>query len=175
MTTVDHATATRDAGIGWDAFATADPVLAEIVRARLRRGDLDEGLLATVRGDALPRINPVYVGFTDGRLVTVALDGSAKLRDLREDGRYAVHAHQDPSAPHEVLVRGHAVELHGPVRDGVAGAWSFDVGPADGVFELRLEQVTIGERADADAWPPVYRSWRAPRPSASTEPSNTTT
>ena len=31
--------------------------------ALLRRGALDEGLLATVRGDALPRINPVIVGF----------------------------------------------------------------------------------------------------------------
>jgi hypothetical protein len=175
VTTLDRATATTNAGVGWEAFASADPALADVVRARLRRDDLDEGLLATVRGDALPRINPVYLGFADGRLVTVALDGSAKLRDLREDGRYAVHAHQDPSAPHEVLVRGRAAELQGAVRDAVTGVWSFDVGPADGVFELRLEQVTIGERADADAWPPVYRSWRASRPSDPAEPSNTTT
>ena len=146
-------------GVAWDAFAASAPELATSARALLRRGDLDEGLLATVRGDALPRINPVHVGFVDGHLLTVALAGSAKLRDLREDGRFALHAHQDPAAPSELLVRGRAVEVEGPLRDAAAAVWSFEID--DGaVFDLRIEQVTLGERPDAEAWPPTYRSWR---------------
>jgi len=145
----------------WGAFASAEPDLAATARRLLRRGGLDEGLLATVRGDALPRINPVIVGFVGDRLVTVALDKSAKLRELRDDGRFALHAHQDPAVPNEVVLRGRAVELTGDERAQAIAGWAFDVAEADGVFDLRPAQVTLGERADADAWPPVYRSWRA--------------
>jgi hypothetical protein len=157
---VPEASGTPD-GVTWDAFAASAPELASVARRLLRRGDIDEGLLATVRGDALPRINPVHVGFVDGHLLTVVLAGSAKLRDLREDGRFALHSHQDPAAPSELLLRGRAVEVDGPLRDAVAAAWSFEIGDAV-VFDLRIEQATLGERPDADAWPPVYRRWRAP-------------
>lgn len=150
------------AGVAWDAFVAADPSLAQAARRLLGRSGTDEGLLATVRGADLPRIHPVYVGFVAGRLVTVVLAGSVKLRDLREDGRYALHAHQDPAVPHELLLRGRAVELAGDIRGVVVAGWSFDVAASDGVFELRVARVTLGERADAEAWPPVYRSWRAP-------------
>jgi len=145
----------------WGAFAAAEPELAATSQRLLRRGVLDEGLLATVRGDALPRINPVIVGFVGDRLVTVVLDKSAKLRELRDDGRFALHAHQDPAVPNEVVIRGRAVELTGDERAGAIAGWAFDVAEADGVFDLRPAQVTLGERADADAWPPVYQSWRA--------------
>ena len=146
-------------GAAWDAFVASAPELAAAARRLLHRGDIDEGLLATVRGDGLPRINPVYVGVVDGHLLTVALAGSAKLADLREDGRFALHAHQDPAAPSELLVRGRALEVDGPLRDAAAAAWPFAI--EDGVvFDLTLVQVTLGERPDADAWPPVYRSWR---------------
>jgi hypothetical protein len=150
-------------GVTWDEFAAAEPELAATARRLLRRGELDEGLLATVRDDALPRIHPVYVGFVDGHLMTVVLSGSAKLADLRSDGRYALHAHQDPAAPDELLVRGVAVEVPaGALRDAAAAAWSFPIDD-EPLFELRVAQVTLGSRPDADAWPPVYRSWRSPR------------
>jgi hypothetical protein len=148
------------AGASWDAFAASAPDLAAAARRLLHRGDVDEALLATVRGDAFPRINPVYVGFVEGHLLTVALAGSAKLRDLRDDGRFALHAHQDPATPSELLLRGRAVEVEGALRDAAVASWSFPI--RDGVvFDLRIVQVTLGERPDADAWPPVYRSWRA--------------
>jgi len=145
----------------WGAFAAAEPELAATTRRLLRRGLLDEGLLATVRGDALPRINPVIIGFVGDRLVTVALDRSAKLRELRDDGRFALHAHQDPAVPNEVVIRGRAVELRGDERAAAIAGWAFDVADGDGVFDLRPAQVTLGERPDADTWPPVYTSWRA--------------
>ena len=161
MTGVSMPAGAAQALESWDAFAAAEPDLAATARRLLRRGATDEGLLATVRGDALPRINPVIVGFVGDRLVTVVLDKSAKLRELRDDGRFALHAHQDPAVPNEVVIRGRAVELTGDERAQAIAGWAFDVAEADGVFDLRPAQVTLGERADADAWPPVYRSWRA--------------
>jgi Pyridoxamine 5'-phosphate oxidase len=149
---------------GWQDVAAADPALAAEARHLLERSGTGEGLLATVRGDALPRIHPVYVLIVDGRLLTAVLAGSAKRDELALDGRYALHAHQDPAAPHELLIRGRAAEVTDPaLRASAVAVWPFTVGEDDALFELGIDHVLLGERADADAWPPVYRSWRAPR------------
>jgi hypothetical protein len=93
--------------------------------------------------------------------VTVVLAGSAKAADLLVDGRYALHNHQDPAVPHELLVRGRAILVTDPAeRARLVRDWAFEV-PADAhVLDLRIEQALLGERADPDAWPPVYRSVR---------------
>ena len=113
-------------------------------------------------GDDLPpRIHPVNVGIVEGHLLTVVLAGSAKAADLAEDGRYALHAHQDPAVPHEFSVRGRASVVTDPgLRSRAAAGWAFTV-PEDAlVLDLGIEHALLGERPDADAWPPVYRSWR---------------
>jgi len=156
-------TSTTDgAGLAtWDDLAAADPALAATARALLERTGTGEGLLATVRGDAPPRIHPVNVSIVDGRLVTVVLAGSAKAADLLADGRYALHAHQDPAVPHELLLRGRAVRVTDPARRArLVEGWAFTV-PADAhVLDLRIEHALLGERADPEAWPPVYHSVR---------------
>ncbi len=127
----------------------------------LRRGGIDEALLATVHGDGLPRIHPIYVGFVDGHLYGFMLP-SAKARDLELDGRFALHTHQDPLAPSEAMLRGHATKIGpGSVRDAVGAAWSFTVGEDDVLFEFSIERALLGQRATADDWPPVYRAWSA--------------
>jgi len=146
----------------WAAFAAAAPDLAAAGRILLRRGGGDEGLLATVRGDAPPRIHPVAVGIVDGRLYVFVLP-SAKLTDLEEDGRFALHAHQDPAAPSELSIRGRAVAVRDDaVRAAAAAAWPFEVDETYRLFELRLEHAVIGHRPTADDWPPVYSTWAAP-------------
>ena len=146
----------------WAAFAAAAPDLAADGRILLRRGGRDGGLLATVRGDATPRIHPVSVGIVDGGLYVFVLP-SAKLTDLEEDGRFALHAHQDPAAPNEFSIRGRAVAIHDDaVRAAAAAAWPFEVDETYRLFELRLEHVVIGRRPSADDWPPVYSTWAAP-------------
>src|SRR5689334_8864939 len=106
----------------WAAFAASAPAMAAGGRARLERSGIGEGLLATVRGDGPPRIHPVHVRIVDGRLLAFVIAGSAKAGDLAADGRYALHAHQDPAAPHEFLVRGRAVGIPaGAVREKAAG------------------------------------------------------
>lgn len=145
----------------WEDLAATDPALAAVARSLLERSGTGEGLLASVRLDTPPRIHPVNVAIVDGRLVTVVLAGSAKAVDLLVDGRYALHAHQDPAAPHELLLRGRAIRVTDPAeRARLVARWAFEV-PADAhVLDLRIEQALLGERADPDAWPPAYRSVR---------------
>jgi hypothetical protein len=149
-------------GPGWADLAAADPDLASQALALLERSGTGEGLLATVRDPLPPRIHPVNVAVIDGRLHTVVLAGSAKANDVLADGRYALHGHVDPMVPHEVLVRGTATVVRDPERRAKAVArWAFTV-PEDALLlDLAVEHVLLGERATADDWPPVYRSWRA--------------
>jgi hypothetical protein len=117
-------------------------------------------LLATIRGEAPPRIHPVTVGIVDGGLYVFLLD-SAKRTDLEEDGRFALHAHQDPAAPDEFSVRGRAQLIpSGETRERVAAGWFFTVDDSYWLFELLIESAVLGER-DADEWPPRYTRWRA--------------
>jgi len=71
----------------WNDLERESPGLAETGRRLLTRSGIGEGLLATVRGDAAPRIHPVYAEIVDGHLVTFVIEGSAKAADLAADGR----------------------------------------------------------------------------------------
>lgn len=148
--------------VAWSEFTSTAPELAERGWRLIERSGIGEGLLATVRGDAAPRIHPIYVAVVDGRLLAFLIVGSAKVADLAADGRYAFHAHQDPAEPHEFLVRGRATEVTDPaIRAAAAAAWSFEVDDGYRLFEFLIDHAVFGERKDADAWPPLYTSWRA--------------
>jgi hypothetical protein len=148
----------------WHAFAAASPEVAARGRSLLERSGIGEGLLATVRGDGPPRIHPVHIRIVDGRLLTFVIVGSAKAGDLAADGRYALHAHQDPAVPHEFLVRGRATAVTDPpTRAAAAAEWSFDVDDGYELYELSVDHAVFGERASADDWPPVYTSWKPGR------------
>jgi hypothetical protein len=147
----------------WAQFASAAPELAEKGARLYQHAGAHDALLATVRGDLPPRISPVNAMVVDGRLLTFVIVGSAKLRELESDGRYALHAHQDPAAPHEFQVRGRATPVSdAALRASAASVWPFT--PDDGyrLFELEVEQAILGERPTADDWPPRYSSWREP-------------
>ncbi len=146
----------------WDEFAAAAPELAANGRRLFERTGSGEALLATVRGDALPRIHPIAIGIVEGRLLGFLIVGSAKTADLAADGRYALHAHQDPAEPHEFLVRGRAREVSDhSLRSAAAAAWSFTVDEGYRLFEFSIDHAVFGERGDPNAWPPVYSSWRS--------------
>jgi hypothetical protein len=145
----------------WKDLRASAPELAERAWTLLSRTGAGEGLLSTVNGDDLPRTHPVNVGIVHGRLLTFVQTASAKTRDLTEDGRYALHAHQDPVAPHELLVRGRATIVTDPdLRTAAVAVWPFSVNEGYPLFELGVEHVLLGERGDGDTWPPVYTSWR---------------
>jgi general stress protein 26 len=144
----------------WDAFERAEPEMAEKGRALLyQRGD-GEGLLATVAANGTPRIHPLNVGIKDGRLLVFVQAHSAKARDLEANPHYALHAHQDPAAPHEFSVRGKArLVTDAAERKAAAEDWFFTVSDSYPLYELLIEHALLGERG-TDEWPPRYRSWR---------------
>jgi hypothetical protein len=147
----------------WAGLHDSAPKIADEGRTLLFRTGAGEGLLTTVAGGRLPRTHPVNVGIVDGRLLVFVQAGSAKALDLAADGRYALHAHQDPAVPHEFLLRGRATLItDADIRDRAVASWPFAATDAYTLFELGIEHAIFGERGDADAWPPRYTSWRAP-------------
>ena len=143
----------------WADLEVAAPEVATEGRRLFHRDGRGQGLLATVRGDDAPRVHPISFEIVDGRLYAFILR-SAKRRDLEKDGRFALHSHQEPSAPSEFLVRGRAELVDDPsVRSAVAATWSFDVGDTYELFEFSVESALLGERGP-DEWPPRYTSWR---------------
>lgn len=146
----------------WGEFAAAAPSMAARGRARLYRDGQGRAFLATVREGIPPRIHPISVGVIGDRLVAVILP-SPKATDLLDDGRFALHAHQDPQVPHEFVVRGRAQLVDDPATRGpIVAAWFFEVGDDDYLFEFRIEHAVYGERASANDWPPAYTAWRDP-------------
>jgi hypothetical protein len=147
----------------WDMLQAWAPDIADRGRALLFRTGVGEGLFTTVAGAGLPRTHPVNIGLVDGRLLVFVQGGSAKARDLIADGRYALHAHQDPVVPHEFLLRGRsALVTDEGLRNRAAASWPFTAGDDYPLFELDIEHALFGERGDPDAWPPLYTSWHAP-------------
>ena len=144
--------------VSWAEFEAAAPELAAEGRRLLyARGD-GEALLVTVRGAELPRVHPINVGVVDDGLYAFLLP-SPKRTDLEQDGRFALHAHQDPAAPDEFSIRGRATVVDDPaVRARVANAWFFEVDDTYLLVELDLEQAVLGLRG-ADEWPPRYSRW----------------
>jgi dipeptidyl aminopeptidase/acylaminoacyl peptidase len=148
--------------VAWSEFAATAPDLATRGRELFERTGAGEALLASVRDDLPPRIHPINVGIVDGKLLAFLIVGSGKVADLAADGRYALHAHQDPAVPHEFQVRGRAHEVHDrTLRTEAAAAWPFEVDDGYRLFEFGVEHAIFGERGSADDWPPVYTSWKA--------------
>ena len=149
----------RSSFVRWATFRAAAPDLAETAAALLYRSGEGAGLLATVPGSGPPRIHPINVGIVGDGLYAFLLD-SSKRRDLDLDGRYALHAHQDPHAPDEFMVRGRAIRVDDPaIRAAVAQGWFFGVDETYHLYELLLSAAMVGSRATPDDWPPRYRVW----------------
>ena len=145
--------------VSWGDFTAAAPNVAGAGATHLDRSE-GAALLATVSGDAPPRIHPVTVGIVGDGLYVFLLD-SAKRKDLVQDGRFALHAHQEQARPDEFSIRGRARLIPaGAIRDRVASGWFFEVDDTYWLFELRLQSAILGERA-ADEWPPRYTRWSA--------------
>jgi hypothetical protein len=144
----------------WAEFAAAAPeIAAEGRRLIYARGD-GEALLATVHGDDPPRIHPINVAIVGEGLYAFVIASSPKRRDLGSDGRYALHTHQDPAAPSEVMVRGRAREVDDAAeRARVAAGWAFDIDETYTLFEFSIESALLGARETADSWPPRYTTW----------------
>jgi len=75
----------------WQQFAEAAPDLAAPVRARFTA--TKHHVLATLRRDGAPRVSGTEVDFDSaGRLRLGSMPDAMKGRDLKRDGRFALHA-----------------------------------------------------------------------------------
>ena len=149
--------------VSWAEFEKAAPEIASEGRRLIDAAADAKLLLATVRGNDLPRLHPITAAIVDGRLYAFIIARSPKKLDLELDGRYALHTHLDPAAPTEVALRGRARLVDAPEeRPRVASGWAFTADDDYTLFEFGIEHAVLGSRATADDWPPVYTSWRAP-------------
>ena len=147
--------------MSWAAFEAGAPELAAEARRLIFRTGQGSVLLATVRGDEPPRIHPISVAIVDGRLLAFIILAGPKYRDLEQDGRYAMHSHQDLAAPDEVSLRGRATLVTGTaMRAAAIAVWPFEADDDYALFDFAVETCVLGLRG-ADEWPPRYTTWRA--------------
>jgi hypothetical protein len=75
----------------WPDFAARQPDVAEAGQALLYQVGVGLGFLATTRPDGAPRLHPVCPLLHETGLFAFIIP-SPKQRDLRRDGRYALHS-----------------------------------------------------------------------------------
>jgi hypothetical protein len=79
----------------WPEFAALRPDLAVDGRALLYQFGVGLGFLATTRSDGGPRVHPMCPIMTEAGMFAFIVPGP-KQRDLRRDGRYALHSFPCP-------------------------------------------------------------------------------
>lgn len=125
----------------WCDLEIAAPEVARLGKEYFDRAGV--ALLGTLRADGSPRISPVGLYLTRGRLLFGVMSRSAKARDLLRDHRCVLHsAVSDPDPEGEFKLYGRAREVQDhEVRDGCTEAWWVSRPPEDArVFSLSIEQ-----------------------------------
>ncbi|RZQ63120.1 pyridoxamine 5'-phosphate oxidase family protein [Amycolatopsis suaedae] len=77
--------------VSWQAFEEEAAGLAAVVKARFTAAETH--VLATLRADGSPRVSGSEVDFRGPDLFVGSMLDAVKARDLRRDGRCAIHAH----------------------------------------------------------------------------------
>jgi hypothetical protein len=78
--------------MSWKEFEEFAPEMAALGLERLNR---KVTYLATIKKDGSPRLHPVTPFIGNGMLFMFTEPSSPKIRDLRQDGRYALHCSVD--------------------------------------------------------------------------------
>ena len=125
--------------IPWGTFAEREPVLAAAARKNLYEIGIGMGFLATVRPDGGPRVHPVCPIVSPAGLHVLVVPGP-KQRDLRRDGRFALHTETCPPPDEE-----DGCQLVGGAREE----------PSASVRAVVLETLRQ-ERGVEELWPSVH-------------------
>jgi hypothetical protein len=155
--------------VRWGEFAAQEARLAEVGRRMLQQFGVGLGYLATIRPDGGPRLHPFCPILHESGLYGL-IGHSPKQRDLRRDGRYAIHSFPSPERDDEFYLTGRAVLLGDPaLAEGVRAAMRAAGATSSGdeaLFEFLIERALLAEykkRGEPDNWPPRYTKWAAPR------------
>jgi hypothetical protein len=135
----------------WSALTKAAPALAEFGERRMATAP---SYLATVRGKGLPRVHPVSPQVRSGHLCVYMYPTSPKGKDLRLDGRYALHTSvpDNDGSGGEFHLRGHGRQVEDPTTVGFPAREGYVL------FELLLDEATAVNYPDEG--PPDRQSWR---------------
>ena len=157
--------ATARGCVSWGEMAKAEPDLAASVLARFEASR--HHVLATLRSDGAPRVSGTEVIIHDGILALGSMWLAMKARDLRRDGRFALHANPGDGSMEggDAKVSGVAVELAGESAARIAASLP-EMDEADPatestpfhLFRLDLDQVVLSE-VDHERNCMVIRSW----------------
>jgi hypothetical protein len=125
-------------------------------------------MLATVWGDGGPRVHPMCPILHERGLFAFIIP-SPKQRDLRRDGRFALHSFPPADDEDALVLTGRAVAVgSGPLRAAVAGRFVAErahiptaaVGDEDRLFELLIESVLLTRTTGHGDWNPRHTVWR---------------
>ena len=143
----------------WGEFAAARPDMAEVLVKLLDWIPIT--YLATVRSDGAPRVHPVCPVMAEGRMFVAIPPSSPKGRDLRRDGRYAMHA-LPGKRDDEFYVTGQAVLVEDEAtRRLVAETAKHEVRAEEIIFEFDIEHTMTAywEKVGQPGTYPVRRFW----------------
>ena len=145
--------------MSWKAFEEDSPELARLSYEKLNR---KIAYLATLKKDGSPRIHPVTPFIGNGMLFIFTEPSSPKIKDLRRDGRYAMHCSVGDEGPLiEILVSGEAVVISDSrVRREQAKRIAASPVVMDSyvLFEFHVKHVLVVEYDEERK--PVVRRWR---------------
>jgi hypothetical protein len=125
--------------MSWSRLEAEAPELAAVARARLEAFGV--AMLATLRPDGSPQLDPIEPSFAAGELLVGSGRATSKSRNLRRDPRCALHALvSGPNAGEP------DVKMHGRAEpsDARAGWWAERPDDAD-VYALSIEEAVVVE------------------------------
>ena len=131
--------------MSWKKFEEDSPELASLGFEKLNR---KIAYLAMNKKDGSPRLHPVTPFIGSGMLFIFTEPSSPKIRDLRRDGRYALHCSVSREGPLiEILVSGRAEEISDPVVRARAESIAASPVVVDSyvLFELQVKRVLVVE------------------------------
>ena len=156
--------------ITWTEFAKDQPALADAGRRQFYQWGIGLAFLATVRPDGGPRVHPVCPVISAAGL-HLLIKASPKQRDLRRDGRLALHSDTCPPPRHDdgfaIIGRAGEVtdaEVIRAVRGQVLAERDGKVWPGfeeEAVFEVGLERCLLTLTQAEGAFPAGPTIWKA--------------
>ena len=156
--------------ITWSEFERGQPALADAGRRQFYQFGIGLGFLATVRPGGGPRVHPVCPVIGPAGL-HVHIKAGPKQRDLRRDGRYALHSETCPPPRHDdgFAIIGRAREVTdaaviGVVRGQILTERSGQVWPGfdqEAVFELTIERCLLVLTQPVAPFPAGPTIWKA--------------
>jgi len=156
--------------ITWTEFAKDQPALADAGRRQLYQWGIGLAFLATIRPDGGPRVHPVCPVISAAGL-HLLIKAGPKQRDLRRDGRLALHSEACPPPRHDdgFAITGRVGEVTDAevirvVRGQVLAERDGKVWPGfeeEAVFEVGLERCLLTLTQAEGAFPAGPTIWKA--------------